>query len=65
MSMHKWSQPSIEFVVWIFKTLLDQSFIILLTLPLFSSIAGVAEVVVKLVLRLESLHVLTLCDKVL
>jgi hypothetical protein len=48
--MHKWSQPSTEIVVWILKTLLDQSFILLLPLLLFFSITDVAEVVVKLVL---------------
>jgi hypothetical protein len=45
--------------------LLGQSFILLLPLPLFYSITGVADVVVKLVLRLEPLYVLTLHDKVL
>jgi hypothetical protein len=65
MSTHKWCQPSMEFVIWILKTLLGQSFILLLPLPLFSSITGVAEVVVKLVLRLEPLHVLTVHGKVL
>jgi hypothetical protein len=53
------------FVIWILKTLLGQSFILLLPLPLFSSITGVAEVVVKLVLRSEPLHVLTVDTKVL
>jgi hypothetical protein len=37
----------------------------MLPLALFSDIAGVAEVVVKLVLRSEPLHVLTVRDKVL
>jgi hypothetical protein len=46
-------------------TLLGQFFILLLPLPLFLSITNVAEMVVKLVLRLEPLHVLTLCGKVL
>jgi hypothetical protein len=54
-----------EFVVWILKTLLGQSFIFLLPLPVFSSITNVANVVVKLVLQLEPLHVLTLRGKVL
>jgi hypothetical protein len=65
MSTHKWCQPSIEFVIWIIKTLLDQSFILLLSLPLFSSITGVTEVVVKLILQSEPLHVLTVHGKVL
>jgi hypothetical protein len=51
--------------IWILKTLLGQSFILLLPLPLFSSITSVAEVVAKLVLCLESLHVLTVHGKVL
>jgi hypothetical protein len=50
MSTYKWFQPSMEFVIWIFKTLLDQYFILLLPLPLFFNITGVAEVVVKLIL---------------
>jgi hypothetical protein len=54
-----------KFVVWILKTLLGQSFILLLPLPLFSGITGVAEVVVDLILRSEPLHVLTLHGKVL
>jgi hypothetical protein len=37
-------------VVWILKTMLGQSFILLFPLPLFSGITGVAEVVVKLIL---------------
>jgi hypothetical protein len=65
MSTLKWSQPSTEFVVWILKTLLGQSFILLLPHPLFSSITGVTEVVVKLILRSDPLHVLTLRGKVL
>jgi hypothetical protein len=65
MSTHKWCQQSIEFVIWILKTLLDQSLIILLPLPLFSGITCVAELVVKLILRLETLHVLIVCSKVL
>jgi hypothetical protein len=36
-----------------------------LPLPLFSSITGVVEVVVKLILRSEPLHVLTVHNKVL
>jgi hypothetical protein len=48
-----------EFIVWILKILLGQSFILLLPLPLFFGITSVIEVVVKLVLRLEPLHVLT------
>jgi hypothetical protein len=63
--MHKWSYPSTEFAIWILKTLFGQSFILLLPLPLFSSIIGIVEVVVKPVLRSEPLHVLTLCDKLL
>jgi hypothetical protein len=54
-----------EFVIWILKTLLDQSFILLLPLPLFSTITGAVEVVVKLVLQSEPLHVLTVHGKVL
>jgi hypothetical protein len=48
--MHKWYQPSKEFFIWILKTLLGQYFILMLPLPLFSGITGVAEVVVKLIL---------------
>jgi hypothetical protein len=44
---------------------LGQSLILLLPLSLFSSITGVVEVVVKLILRSEPLHVLTLRGKVL
>jgi hypothetical protein len=40
----------VEFIVWILKTLLGQSSILLLPLPLFFGITGVAEVVVKLIL---------------
>jgi hypothetical protein len=58
MSTHKWSQPSTGFVVWNLKILLGQSFILLLPLPLFSNITGVVEVVVKLILQSEPLHVL-------
>jgi hypothetical protein len=65
MSTHKWSQPSTKFVVWILMILLGQSFILLLPLPLFFDITGVAEVVFKLILRSESLHVLTIHGKVL
>jgi hypothetical protein len=54
-----------KFIIWILKTLLGQSFILLLPLPLFSGIIGVAEVVVKLILRSELLHVLTVQSKVL
>jgi hypothetical protein len=54
-----------KFVLWILKTLLYQSFIVLLPRPLFSSITGVAKVVVQLVLRSEPLHVLTIGAKVL
>jgi hypothetical protein len=39
-----------EIIIWILKTLLGQSFILLLPLPLLSGIIGVAEVVVKLIL---------------
>jgi hypothetical protein len=49
-----------KFVIWILKTLLGKSFILLLPLPLFSGRTGVAKVVVKLVLQSEPLHVLTL-----
>jgi hypothetical protein len=65
MSTHKWCQPSTKFVIWILKTLLGQFFIILLPLHLFFDITSVAEVVVKLVLQSESLHVLTVRGKVL
>jgi hypothetical protein len=54
-----------EFVIWILKTLLGQSFILLLPLPLFFCITDVAEVVLKLILRSEPLHVLTIHGKVL
>jgi hypothetical protein len=54
-----------KIVVWILKTWLGQSFILLLPPPLFSVIIDVAEVVAKLVLRSEPLHVLTVCGKVL
>jgi hypothetical protein len=50
---------------WILKTLLGQSFILLLPLPLFFGITSVAEVVVKLVLQSKPLHVLIVHDKVL
>jgi hypothetical protein len=65
MSTHKWCQPSTEFVIWILNILLSQTVILLLPLPLFSSITDVAEVVIKLVLRSEPLHVLTIRGKVL
>jgi hypothetical protein len=65
MSTHKWSQPSMKIIVWILKTLLGQSFILLLSLPLFSGITDVAKVVAKLVLWSEPLHVLTVHGKVL
>jgi hypothetical protein len=65
MSTNKWCQLSMKFVIRIFKTLLDQSFILLMPMPLFSGIAGVAEVVVKLILRLEPLHVMAIYGKVL
>jgi hypothetical protein len=39
-----------EFLIWILKTLLGQSVILLMPLPLFSIITNVAKVVVKLVL---------------
>jgi ABC-type proline/glycine betaine transport system permease subunit len=45
--------------------MLGQSFIFLLPLLLFFGITGVAEVVVKLVLRSEPLDVLTVGAKVL
>jgi hypothetical protein len=54
-----------KFVIWILKTLLGKSFILLLPLPLFSGGTGVAKVVVKLVLQSEPLHVLTLYNKLL
>jgi hypothetical protein len=41
---------STEFVIWILKTSLDQSLILLLSLHLLSGITGIAEVVIKLVL---------------
>jgi hypothetical protein len=47
------------------QDLVGQSFILFLPLPLFSSITGVTEVVVKLVLQSEPLHVLTVLGKVL
>jgi hypothetical protein len=65
MSTHKWSLPSMKFVIWILKTLLGQSFILLLPLPLFFGITSIAEVVVKLILRSEPQHVLTVSTKVL
>jgi hypothetical protein len=65
MSTHKWCQLSTEFVIRILRTLLGQSFILLLLPPLFSSITGVTKVVVKLILRSEPLHVLTVRCKVL
>jgi hypothetical protein len=52
-------------IIWILKTLLDQSFILFLAFPLFSGITGVFEVVVKLILQSEPLHVLTFHGKVL
>jgi hypothetical protein len=64
-STHKWYQPSKEFVGWILMTMLAQSFILLLPLPLFSAITSVAKVVVKLIQQSEPLHVLTLHGKVL
>jgi hypothetical protein len=65
MSTHKWCQPTTESVIWILKILLGQSFIHLFPLPLFSGITGVAEVVVKLLLWSEPLHVLNVHDKIL
>jgi hypothetical protein len=65
MSTHIWSQPSLEFIIWILKTLPDQYFILLSPLPLFSSIIGAVDVMVKLILRLKPLHVLTIRDKLL
>jgi hypothetical protein len=66
MSTHKWFQPSMKFVIWILKILLGQSFILLLSLPLFFGIIGVAKVVVKLtILRSEPLHALIVHEKVL
>jgi hypothetical protein len=53
-----------EFVIMILKTLLGQPLILLLPLPLFSSISSVSKVVVKLVLRSEPPHVLTVRYKV-
>jgi hypothetical protein len=44
---------------WILNTLLIQSLILLFPLALFFSISGVAKVVVKLILRSELPHVLT------
>jgi hypothetical protein len=57
--------PSMKFIIWILKTLLDQYVILILPLHLFSNITGVAEMVVKLILWPESLHVLTVHNKVL
>jgi hypothetical protein len=54
-----------KFVIRILKTLLGQSFMLLLPLTLFSGITSDAEVVVKLILRSEPLHVLTVRGKVL
>jgi hypothetical protein len=54
-----------KIVISILKTLLGQSFILLFSLPLFSGITSVIEVVVKLVLRLKPLHVLTIHGKAL
>jgi hypothetical protein len=54
-----------EFVKWILKTLLCQSIILLLPLLLFSHITSVAEVVVKLIMCPEPLHVLIVRGKVL
>jgi hypothetical protein len=54
-----------EFLMWILRTLVDQYVILLLPLPLFPSITGVVEVVAKLVLRSEPLHVLTIRYKVI
>jgi hypothetical protein len=65
MSMHKWFQPSMKFIIWILKTLLGQYFILLLALPLFFGIIDVAEVVLKLILRSEPLRVLIVHGKVL
>jgi hypothetical protein len=47
------------------QDLAGQSFILLLPLSLFSGITSVTEVVVKLVLQSEPLHVLTVRGKVL
>jgi hypothetical protein len=57
-------RPSTIFLIWILMTLLGQSVILLLPLPLFSSISGVAKVVVKLILQSEPLHVVTVRYKV-
>jgi hypothetical protein len=54
-----------EFVVSILKTLWGESFILFLPLPLFFGTTGVVEVVVKLILRSETLHVLTIGAKLL
>jgi hypothetical protein len=56
---------SLKFLIWILKTLLGQSVILLLPLPLFSDISDVVEVMVKLILRSKLLHVLTIHYKVL
>jgi hypothetical protein len=50
---------STEFVIWILDILLGQSLILPFPLAMFSGISGVAKVVVKLILRSELPHVLT------
>jgi hypothetical protein len=65
MSVHKCCQPSTKFVICILTTMLGQSIILLLPLPQFSDITDFVEVVVKLVLRSKSLHVLIAHGKVL
>jgi hypothetical protein len=65
ISTYKWCQLSTKFLICILKTLLDQFIILLLPLPLFYSISGVAEVVDKLILWSGPLHVRTVCYKVL
>jgi hypothetical protein len=47
------------------QDLIGPIFHLLVATTLFSDITDVAEVVVKLVLRSEPLHILTVCGKVL
>jgi hypothetical protein len=54
-----------KFVIWILKTLLGQSIILLLPLPQFSDITSVVEVVVKLILQSEPLYGLIIRGKVI
>jgi hypothetical protein len=65
MSTYKWCQLSMKFVIWILKTLLGQSIILLLPLPQVSDITSVVEVVVKLILQSEPLYGLIIRGKVI